>query len=131
MKFISTDFTYKGGKIYGSADNVESPATTVFCLMLSSLFYNWSTVVRLLPCSSNSADSLFPILKQVILDVENCGLLVHLICADNYPLNEKLFKLFSPTHSLETRYHIHLIRHALSFLYLILYTLSKLSETIG
>ena len=99
---IKADFTYKGGKIYGSADNVESPATTVFCFMLSSLFYKWSTVVRLLPCSSNSADSLFPILKQVILDVESCGLLVHLICADNYPLNEKLFKLFSPTHSLET-----------------------------
>ena len=84
--------------------------------MLPSLFYKWSTVVRLLPCSSNSADSLFPILKQVILDVESCDLLDHLICADNYPLSRSYLNCFLPLIHLKLRYHIHLISHVLSFL---------------
>ena len=95
---IKAVFTYKRGMVLLITLN---PLLQLFCFMLPSLFYKWFTVVRLLPCSSNSADSLFPILKQVILDVESCGLLVHLIYADIYPL-ERSYLICFPTHLLET-----------------------------
>ena len=63
--------------------------------MASSLYRKWSQVVRLLPCSTNSAEDLFIMVKSVISDIEHCNLTVQAICTDNYPLNVSLFKLFS------------------------------------
>ena len=42
-------------------------------------------------------------IKSCICHVEDCGLFVQIISTDNYPLNLKLFKLFSRTGKLETR----------------------------
>ena len=56
-----------------------------------------------LQCASVSAEKLFDIIKSCIRDVEECGLFVHVISTDNYPLNVKLFKLFSTLGKLETR----------------------------
>ena len=36
-------------------------------------------------------------------EIEHCGLFVQLLSTDNYPLNVKLFKLFSPLKILEPR----------------------------
>ena len=77
------------------------PATTVLAYMVSSLCKKWSTIVRLLPCSRTSASELFPITKQIISDIENCDLQVQVLCTDNYPLNVRLFKCFSPSATLE------------------------------
>ena len=93
---IKSDITYKGGKIIGSILNSNEPTKTVFAVMVSSLYGKWSEIVRLLPCSSTSAIELKPIITHLIGDIENCGLSVHVICTDNYPLNVSLFKLFSP-----------------------------------
>ena len=38
----------------------------------------------------------------MIKDVESCNLQIQVICTDNYLLNVNLFKLLSPTSSLET-----------------------------
>ena len=93
---IKSDISYKGGKIIGSILNSNEPTKTVFAVMVSSLYGKWSEIVRLLPCSSTSAIELKPIITHLIGDIENCGLSVHVICTDNYPLNVSLFKLFSP-----------------------------------
>ena len=69
--------------------------------MVSSLFKRWSSIVRLLPCSSSFAEVLFRIIKEVIRYVEACGLSVHVLCTDNYPMNVNIFKLFSPSRLLE------------------------------
>ena len=71
--------------------------------MVSSLQKKWSCIVRLLPCASSSAEKIFTIVKSCIRDVESCGLLVEIISTDNYPLNVKLFKLFSPVGDLEIK----------------------------
>ncbi|KAI6655342.1 Transposable element P transposase [Oopsacas minuta] len=76
---VKSTFTYKGGKIIGSSLNPTDPAKTVFAFMISSL----SSIVRLLPCSSSSAEVLFPIIKDVIRDVEACGLSVHVLYFEN------------------------------------------------
>ena len=52
---------------------------------------------------SVTAEKLFDTIKSCIHDVEDCGLFVEIISTDNYPLNVKLFKLFSPNRKLETR----------------------------
>ena len=54
--------------------------------MVSSLSKRWSSTVRILPYASSSAGLLFPIIKKVIQDVEACGLSVHFLCTDNYPM---------------------------------------------
>ena len=98
---IKSDFSYKGGKIIGSILDSNEPTKTVFGVMVSKMVRNslcgkWSEIVRLLPCSCTSANELQPIISRLISDIENCGLFVHVICTDNYPLNVSLFKLFSP-----------------------------------
>ncbi|KAI6656259.1 hypothetical protein LOD99_11306 [Oopsacas minuta] len=104
--YVKSTFTYKGGKIIGSSLNPTGPAKTVFAFMISSLSKRWSSIVRLLPCSRSSAELLFPIIKDVIRDVEACGLSVHVLSIDNYPMNVNIFKLFSPSRLLE-----HIVPH--------------------
>ena len=99
---VKSEYTYKGGKIIGSSMHSDDPARTVFAIMVSSLYKKWSTIVRLLPCSKSSAKEIFPIIKTIIGDIENCNLKVQVICTDNYPMNVALFKLFSPTSTLDT-----------------------------
>ena len=100
---VKSDISYKGGRIFGSNLYSGDPTKTIFAIMVSSLYKKWSCIVRLLPCASVTAEKLFNIIKSCILDVEECGLFVHVISTDNYPLNVKLFKLFSPFGKLETR----------------------------
>ena len=68
--------------------------------MVSSLYKRWSTIIRLIPCSTTSAEILFPTIKKAICDIELCGLKVQVLCTDNYPLNVSIFKLFSPDKTL-------------------------------
>ena len=49
-----------------------------------------------------SVEYLFPIIKFCILDIESCGLKVHIISAGTYYLNVNLFNLFSPSRQLQT-----------------------------
>ena len=92
---IRSGASYKGGRIFGSIENPEDPPTTVFSIMLSSLAKKYSTIVRLIPLGSSSAEVLFPIVRNTISDIESCNLFVEVMCTDNYPLNVSLFKLFS------------------------------------
>ena len=101
---VKTDYTYKGGKIFGSscinwnlddAEDISSqcdPAKTVLAFQVSSLYTNWSEIVRLLPCCNTKASELLPIVQQVIIDIEKCDLRVIAICTDDYQLNVSLFK---------------------------------------
>ena len=98
---LKSELTYKGGRVLGSSSNTNEPAKTIFAFMVSSLSKKWSTIVRLLPCSNSSAAELFPIIKMVIEDIERCGLYVQVLCSDNYSMNVSIFKLFSPTNTLD------------------------------
>ena len=98
---VKSEFTYKGGSIIGSSQNLTEPAKSIFAFMVSSLSKKWSTIFRLLPCSNTSARDILPVIKQVIEDIERCGLYVKVVCTDNYPMNVNIFKMFSPTHILE------------------------------
>ena len=98
---VKSDLTYKAGKIVGGSLDPNDPTKTVFSIMVSSLFRKWSTIVRLLPLGSSSAQKLFPTIQSVISDVEQCNLSVQVISTDAYPLNVNLFKLFSSDHTLQ------------------------------
>ena len=90
-------------KMFASNLDPENPTKTVFAIMVSSLYTKWSCIVRLLPCASVTAEKLFNTIKSCIHDVEECGLFVEIISTDNYRLNVKSFKLFSPKGKLESR----------------------------
>ena len=100
---VKPDISHKGGRLFASNLDPDNPTKTVFAIMVSSLYKKWSCIVRLLPCASVTAEKLFDTIKSCIHDVEDCGLFVEIISTDNYPLNVKLFKLFSPNKKLETR----------------------------
>ena len=80
---VKTDYTYKGGKIFGSscinwdldeAEEVSSecdPAKTVLAFQVSSLYTKWSEIVRLLPCCNNKASELLPIVNKLLLTLRN------------------------------------------------------------
>ena len=93
---IRSDASYKGGRVIGSISNPEDPPTTVFSMMVSSLSFKFSTIVRLIPLGSSNAELIYPIVKSTIYDIEDCGLFVEAVCTDNYPLNVRLYKMFSP-----------------------------------
>ena len=82
------DPSYKGGRAVGSIDNPDDPHTTVFSMMVSSLSTKFSSIVRLIPLGSSSAETLYPIVKSTICDYEA-------VCTDNYPPNVRLYKRFS------------------------------------
>ena len=44
---------------------------------------------------------IFTVIKHVVEDIEPCGLYVKAICTDNCPMKVNIFKMFSPTHTLE------------------------------
>ena len=92
---VNSNVAYTGGRILGYSLESDQPIKTVFAIMASSLYRTWSQVIRLIPCSSNSAGDLFTVVKSVISNIENCDLKVQAICTDNYPLNVNMFKLFS------------------------------------
>ena len=80
--------------------DLNEPTRTILALMVSSLYKRWSTIIRLIPCSTTSAEILFPTIRKAICDIELCGLKVQVLCTDNYPLNVSIFKLFSPDKTL-------------------------------
>ena len=84
---IRSDASYKGGRVIGSIDNPDDPHTTVFSMMVSSLSTKFSTIVRLIPLGSSSAETLYPVVNSTICDIESCSLSVEAVCTDNYPLN--------------------------------------------
>ena len=96
---LSLYLYYLGGKFFGTAEcssttsDAIEPAKSILCFMVTSLCKKWSTVVRLLPLANPKASDLLPITRQVIRDIENCGLFIDVIVSDNYPLNVHLFKL--------------------------------------
>ena len=67
---VTSDVSYKGGRIIGSCINRGDPIRTVFALMASSLQRKWSTVVRLFPLSTTSARDIYPTIVQLIADIE-------------------------------------------------------------
>ena len=51
--------------------------------------------MRLCPSHFSTAEELYPFVRSVILDIERCGLFIEVLIADNFPMNVRLFKLFS------------------------------------
>ena len=110
---VKSDYSYKGGKIFGSPfinpnsnhpekiSSESEPAKTVLAFQVSSLFTKWSEIVRLLPCCNPKSSELLPIVKQVIIDIEKCNLKVVAICADGYQLNVSLFKSLAGSSNLQ------------------------------
>ena len=99
--------------------------------MVTSLFEKWSEIVRLYPLSSTDAKEVFEMVTTVIADIEKCNLNVVVLCSDNLPLNQNLFKLFSRKHVIEQSVPIHVTPIVLYSSFFILSTSLNVFVTIG
>ena len=66
-------FDYKGGNIVGLSDNTNEAATSAFVFMLSSVFSQYKDVVHAMPTKCLKAESLFDIIKCIIIGLEEIG----------------------------------------------------------
>ena len=72
---VKSDISYKGGKILCSNLDPDNPTKTVFAIMVSTLYKKWSSIVRLLPCASVTAEHLFETIKYCIRDCRRMWLI--------------------------------------------------------
>ena len=87
-------FDYKGGNIVGLSDNSNEAATSAFVFMLSSAFSQYKDVVHVIPTKCLKAESLFDIIKHIIIGLEEIGFQVLSIITDNNAINKKAISLF-------------------------------------
>ena len=76
-------------------------ARPVRMLKYRQKLYSLSERVRLYPLACTDAKEVFEMVTTVIADIEKCNLNVVVLCSDNLPLNQSLFKLFSRKHVIE------------------------------
>ena len=99
---IRSDASYKGGSHWIDCQHRRS---AYHCFLhdgvefIYKIFHNCT--INLLGFSN--AESIYPIVKSTICDIEDCGLFVEAVCTDNYPLNVRLYKMFSPDSKLEQK----------------------------
>jgi hypothetical protein len=98
-------FDFKGGNVVGSAYNdVHSAATTAFAFMITSVFSSYKDVVHVLPSCKMNGETLFGIVKHMIVGLESIGFTVISVITDNNRINRKAMSYFVEPPALLTRY---------------------------
>ena len=87
-------FYHKGRNIVGLSDNSNEAATSAFVFMLSSVFSLYKDVVHVMPTKCLKAESLFDIVKCIIIGLGGIGFQVVSIITDNNAINKKDISLF-------------------------------------
>lgn len=91
---------YKGGSVTGAASNSSSVAKTAHVFMIQSLLSAHKDVVHILPVLRIDAEQLHQVLRRLIVELEDAGLLVVAVISDNNAINRKTMSLFSPVQTL-------------------------------
>lgn len=81
-------FDFKGGTIVGSAYNTCEAATSAFAFMVSNICSKYKDVVHIMPTKCLKAQSLFKILKEIIIGLEEIGFKVISVITDNNAINK-------------------------------------------
>lgn len=98
-------FDFKGGNVVGSSYNdVHSAATTAFAFMITSAFSSYKDVVHVLPSCKMNGETLFAIVKRMIVGLESIGFTVISVITDNNRINRKAMSFFANPSALLTRY---------------------------
>ena len=84
-------FDHKGGNIVGLSDNSNEAATGAFVSMLNSVFSQYKDVVHIMQTKCLKAESLFDIIKRIIIGLEEIGFQVLSIITDNNAINKKSY----------------------------------------
>ena len=80
--------------IVGLSDNSNEAATSAFVSMLSSVFSQYKDVMHVMPSKCLKAESLFDIIKCIIIDLEEIDFQVLSIITNNNAINKKPISLF-------------------------------------
>ena len=87
-------FDHKGGNIVGLSDNSNEAATSAFVFMLSSVFLQYKDVVHVMQTKCLKAESLFDIIKRIIIGLEELGFQELSVITDNNAINKTPISLF-------------------------------------
>ena len=89
-------FDHKDGNIVGLSDYSNEAATSAFVFMRSCVFSQYKDVVHVIPTKCLEAESLFDIIKRIIMGLEKIGFQVFSIITDNNAINKKAILFCSP-----------------------------------
>ena len=80
-------FDHKSGNIVGLSDNSNEAATSAFVFMPSMVISQYKDVVHVMPTKRLKAESLFDIIKHIIIGLEEIHFQVLSIITDNNAIN--------------------------------------------
>lgn len=101
---IKSVFDYKGGNIVGAAFNSEKAAKTAFVFMIKSFLSNFKEVAHILPVRQIEAETVYSIIKKVIVGLHNIGYKVLCVVSDNNAINRKAMSFFNSPPELKICY---------------------------
>ena len=93
--YIKPYLDYKGGNIVGMAENTQQLATTAHVIMLQSMLSPYKEVVKILPVKNITAEDLYKIIFETIIELENLTFFVIAIVSDNNSINKKAMSFFA------------------------------------
>lgn len=98
---IKPGMDYKGGNVVGHAYDNENCATSAYTFMVQSFLSTYKDVAHILPVKKINAESLFKVIKKVIIGLENIGFKVICVSSDNNSINGSAMSNFSnpPQHT--------------------------------
>lgn len=92
---LKPSLDYKGGNIVGSAHDSNEMATSAFVFMLNSIQSKFRDVVHIIPTKIMKAETLYNIMKSIIVGLEKIGFNVISIVTDNNAINGKAVSYFA------------------------------------
>lgn len=101
---LKPNLDYKGGNIVGSAHDSNKMATSAFVFMLNSIQSKFRNVVHIIPTNIMKAETLYNIMKNIILGLEKKGFNVISIVTDNNAISGKAVSYFADSPKLSIVY---------------------------
>ena len=92
---LKPHFDYKGGNVVGSAFNSTEAATSAFVFMINSICSTFKDVVHIIPTKLIKAETLYYLLKRVVIGLEEIGFRVICVVTDNNAINKKALAFFA------------------------------------
>ena len=89
---VKPNLTYSAGKIQGSSENSNSPASSLQAFMITSLMSKNKDIVALYPVQNLNAESLHTLIKTVLVALHKLGFKVIALISDNNRINRNAFE---------------------------------------
>ena len=84
-------FDYKCSSVVGLANNTNEVAASAFAFMLSCVLSNYKDIIHIMPTKCLEVETLFNIIKRLIIGLEEIGFKVLSVIMDDNAIYKKSF----------------------------------------